>query len=131
MFSSIKPFEDQQFAALRKQCLQNGRLFEDPLFPAEDRSLFLQGNRIGKVTWKRPKELCDDPHLFVNGISAHDLQQGQLGNCWFVAACSSLASREALWNKTVQVLLMIGRPFKVAEPHNKLSQKQEPDAADI
>ncbi|KAG7333067.1 hypothetical protein KOW79_003202 [Hemibagrus wyckioides] len=101
MFSSVTPFEGQQYAALRKQCQQNGSLFEDPLFPAEDRSLFFQGNRIGKVTWKRPKELCADPHLFVNGISAHDLQQGQLGNCWFVAACSSLASREALWHKVI------------------------------
>ncbi|XP_053478742.1 calpain-5a [Ictalurus furcatus] len=101
MFSSVVPFEDQQFAALRKQCQQNGRLFEDPLFPAEDRSLFFQGNHFGRVIWKRPKELCEDPHLFVNGISAHDLQQGQLGNCWFVAACSSLASREALWHKVI------------------------------
>lgn len=45
------------------------------------------------------QELCDDPHLFVDGISAHDLHQGQLGNCWFVAACTSLASRESLWQK--------------------------------
>lgn len=43
--------------------------------------------------------MCEDPHLFVDGISAHDLHQGQLGNCWFVAACSSLASRESLWQK--------------------------------
>uniref|UniRef100_A0A8C2HIV0 Calpain 5a n=1 Tax=Cyprinus carpio TaxID=7962 RepID=A0A8C2HIV0_CYPCA len=99
MFSSVKPFEGQQFSALRKQCQQNRTLFEDPVFPAVDQSLFYHGNRIGKVTWKRPKELCEDPHLFVNGISAHDLNQGQLGNCWFVAACSSLASREALWQK--------------------------------
>uniref|UniRef100_A0A671R7E7 Calpain-5-like n=1 Tax=Sinocyclocheilus anshuiensis TaxID=1608454 RepID=A0A671R7E7_9TELE len=78
------------------------RLFEDPLFPAVDDSLFYQGNRIGRVHWKRPAELCDDPHLFVDGISAHDLHQGQLGNCWFVAACSSLASRESLWQKVSQ-----------------------------
>ncbi|KAG7234891.1 hypothetical protein INR49_003628 [Caranx melampygus] len=45
-------------------------------------------------------ELSSDPHLFVDGLSAHDLHQGQLGNCWFVAACSSLASREALWQKS-------------------------------
>uniref|UniRef100_A0A671SXQ0 Calpain-5-like n=1 Tax=Sinocyclocheilus anshuiensis TaxID=1608454 RepID=A0A671SXQ0_9TELE len=101
MFSSVKPFEEQHFSALRKQCLQNRTLFEDPSFPAVDQSLFYHGNRIGKVTWKRPKELCEDPHLFVNGISAHDLHQGQLGNCWFVAACSSLASREALWQKVI------------------------------
>uniref|UniRef100_A0AAR2IP90 Calpain 5a n=1 Tax=Pygocentrus nattereri TaxID=42514 RepID=A0AAR2IP90_PYGNA len=132
MFSSVKPYEGQQFAALRKQCQQNRTLFEDPLFPPVDQSLFYQGNRIGKVTWKRghnlapitfpvftptplsnrcftalsvfaslSQELCDDPHLFVHGISAHDLHQGQLGNCWFVAACSSLASREALWQKVI------------------------------
>uniref|UniRef100_A0A674P6S7 Calpain 5 n=1 Tax=Takifugu rubripes TaxID=31033 RepID=A0A674P6S7_TAKRU len=97
----IKGFGGQSFSTLRRQCQQTGRLFEDPLFPAADQSLFYQSNRIGRVTWKRPKELCGDPHLFVDGISAHDLHQGQLGNCWFVAACSSLASREALWQKVI------------------------------
>ncbi|KAF5902428.1 calpain-5-like, partial [Clarias magur] len=38
MFSSVKPFEGQQFAALKKQCQQNRTLFEDPLFPAQDSS---------------------------------------------------------------------------------------------
>eukprot|EP00062_Callorhinchus_milii_P026427 gi/632988513/ref/XP_007883154.1/ PREDICTED: calpain-5-like [Callorhinchus milii] len=46
-------------------------------------------------------DICDDPHLFVDGMSAHDLNQGQLGNCWFVAACSCLASRESLWQKVI------------------------------
>lgn len=101
MFSSVKPYENQQYAALKKECQQKKVLFEDPLFPAVDESLFYQGNPIGRVHWKRPKELCEDPHLFVNGISAHDLHQGQLGNCWFVAACSSLASRESLWQKVI------------------------------
>lgn len=101
MFSSVKGFEGQQYSSLKSQCQQSGRLFEDPVFPATDTSLFYQGNRIGKVDWKRPKELCEDPHLFVDGISAHDLHQGQLGNCWFVAACSSLASRESLWQKVI------------------------------
>ncbi|XP_043975398.1 calpain-5-like isoform X1 [Gambusia affinis] len=97
----VAPYEGQSFAALRRRCRQNGTLFEDPLFPPSDQSLFYQGNRIGHITWKRPKELSGNPHLFVNGISAHDLHQGQLGNCWFVAACSSLASREALWQKVI------------------------------
>ncbi|XP_067084686.1 calpain-5-like [Osmerus mordax] len=101
MFCSARAFEGQQHAALKRQCLQSGLLFEDPCFPAVDDSLFYQGNRIGRVVWKRPRELCEDPHLFVDGISAHDLHQGQLGNCWFVAACSSLASREALWQKVI------------------------------
>ncbi|XP_029372612.1 calpain-5a [Echeneis naucrates] len=97
----VVPYKDQSFSALRRQCQQNGRLFEDPLFPTTDQSLFYQSNQIGRVTWKRPKELSSNPHLFVDGISAHDLHQGQLGNCWFVAACSSLASRESLWQKVI------------------------------
>lgn len=101
MFSSVKAYEGQAYASLKKQCVQNKTLFEDPLFPTVDESLFYQGNKIGRVHWKRPKELCSDPHLFVDGISAHDLHQGQLGNCWFVAACSSLASRESLWHKVI------------------------------
>ncbi|XP_078103187.1 calpain-5a [Sander vitreus] len=97
----VVPYEGQCFSTLRRQCQQNGRLFEDPLFTASDRSLFYQSNRIGAVTWKRPKEISSNPHLFVDGISAHDLCQGQLGNCWFVAACSSLASIETLWQKVI------------------------------
>lgn len=54
MFSSVKAFEGQQYSVLKKQCLQSGTLFEDPLFLAVDDSLFYQGNRIGRVHWKRP-----------------------------------------------------------------------------
>ncbi|XP_030622055.1 calpain-5a [Chanos chanos] len=101
MFSSVTAHEGQNYSALKKKCRQSGSLFEDPVFPATDKSMFYQNNNIGRVQWKRPKELCSDPHLFVHGISAHDLRQGQLGNCWFVAACSSLASRESLWQKVI------------------------------
>lgn len=51
----VVPYEAQSFSALRRQCRENGRLFEDPLFPTSDQSLFYQNNRIGTVTWKRPK----------------------------------------------------------------------------
>ncbi|KAJ6657440.1 hypothetical protein lerEdw1_002499 [Lerista edwardsae] len=47
------------------------------------------------------QDLCEEPHLFVNGISSHDLNQGKLGNCWFVAACSCLALGKSLWQKVI------------------------------
>ncbi|XP_073680972.1 calpain-5 isoform X2 [Garra rufa] len=59
MFSSVKAFEGQHFSTLKRQCLQSGRLFEDPLFPAVDDSLFYLGNRIGRVHWKRPGVIPD------------------------------------------------------------------------
>uniref|UniRef100_A0A670ZDZ2 Calpain 5 n=1 Tax=Pseudonaja textilis TaxID=8673 RepID=A0A670ZDZ2_PSETE len=98
MFSSVKPYENQRYSTLKKDCQRRKILFEDPLFPANDDSLFYK-SRIQGIQWKRPKDICEDPHLFVDGISSHDLHQGQVGNCWFVAACSALASRESLWQK--------------------------------
>uniref|UniRef100_A0A663EV03 Calpain 6 n=1 Tax=Aquila chrysaetos chrysaetos TaxID=223781 RepID=A0A663EV03_AQUCH len=101
MSSSVQLFRDQKYHELKGQCIQQRRLFEDPEFPASDESLFYQSAPPRKVEWKRPKDLCEDPHLFVNGISSHDLHQGTLGNCWFVAACSCLALRKTLWQQVI------------------------------
>uniref|UniRef100_G1LRF4 Calpain-5 n=1 Tax=Ailuropoda melanoleuca TaxID=9646 RepID=G1LRF4_AILME len=101
MFSCVKPYEDQNYSALKRACQRRKVLFEDPNFPATDDSLYYKGTPGPTVRWKRPKDICEDPRLFVDGISSHDLHQGQVGNCWFVAACSSLASRESLWQKVI------------------------------
>uniref|UniRef100_A0A8B9Y7Y5 Calpain-5 n=2 Tax=Bos TaxID=9903 RepID=A0A8B9Y7Y5_BOSMU len=101
MFSCVKPYENQNYSALKRACLRRKVLFEDPNFPATDDSLYYKGSPGPTVRWKRPKDICEDPRLFVDGISSHDLHQGQVGNCWFVAACSSLASRESLWQKVI------------------------------
>ncbi|NXD07625.1 CAN5 protein, partial [Nothocercus nigrocapillus] len=101
MSPSVRLFRDQKYEELKGQCIEHGQLFEDPEFPASDESLFYTRAPPRKVEWKRPKELCEDPRLFVNGISSHDLHQGILGNCWFVAACSCLALQETLWQKVI------------------------------
>ena len=41
------------------------------------------------------------PKLIVDGLSSSDLNQGSLGNCWFVAACSALALERKLWDKVL------------------------------
>ena len=41
------------------------------------------------------------PKLIIEGLSNSDLNQGALGNCWFVAACSALALEKKLWDKVV------------------------------
>ena len=54
MFSSVKPYENQRYASLKKECQRRKQLFEDPLFPANDDSLFYK-SRIQGIQWKRPK----------------------------------------------------------------------------
>ncbi|KAE8277255.1 Calpain-5 [Larimichthys crocea] len=100
MFSSAVPYKNQHYSEIKKDCIDNKTLFEDPEFPATNASLYFRKPPPGRVEWKRPREISDDPHLFVEGISSHDLNQGVVGNCWFVAACSCLALKPNLWKKT-------------------------------
>ena len=47
------------------------------------------------------QELCTSPKLVVDGVSPHDLNQGHLGNCWFIAACTSLSLDQEAWHRVV------------------------------
>lgn len=75
------------------------------------------------------QDICEDPHLFVDGISSHDLHQGQVGNCWFVAACSSLASHESLWQKVRPRVGSAGECYSACSPGCQTGQVQ-PDHVD-
>ncbi|KAK3095784.1 hypothetical protein FSP39_019019, partial [Pinctada imbricata] len=93
-------FKGQKFSSLRSDCLSKGVLFEDPEFPANNKSLFF--SKIDNdIEWKRPKELCKVPKLVVEGVSCDDLNQGELGNTWFVTACSSLTLEKKLFQTVV------------------------------
>ncbi|XP_044041049.1 calpain-5-like isoform X2 [Siniperca chuatsi] len=97
----VNSFQGQSFHKLRRACLRRGALFKDPLFPTTAQSLFYKRETPPGLTWKRPREICKDPRLFVDGISTRDLHQGSLGNCWMVAAISCLASEPSLWKKVI------------------------------
>ncbi|KAM8899400.1 calpain-5 [Spinachia spinachia] len=97
----VNSYRGQSFHSLRRSCLRRGALFKDPLFPATTQSLFYKREPPPGLTWRRPREICKDPRLFVDGISTRDLHQGSLGNCWMVAAISCLASEPSLWKKVI------------------------------
>ncbi|CAL8104582.1 unnamed protein product [Calicophoron daubneyi] len=75
-------------------------LWEDPDFPASDASIGIS-EFVGKIEWKRPKEINSDAELFVDGVSRFDIGQGDVGNCWFLAAVSSIARYPALFDHVV------------------------------
>uniref|UniRef100_A0A8C8DHD4 Calpain catalytic domain-containing protein n=1 Tax=Oryzias sinensis TaxID=183150 RepID=A0A8C8DHD4_9TELE len=100
MSSSVVPFKNQRYAELKRDCIKRKRLFRDPQFPADDSSLFYKEPPPGEVEWKRPW-ISSDPHLFVEGVDSHDLNQGLIENCWFVAASSCLALKPYLWQKVI------------------------------
>jgi len=93
-------FRGQKFSSLRKDCLKKGELFQDPEFPPTNKSLFYS-KQDKDIEWKRPKELCKVPKLVVEGVTCDDLNEGELGNTWFVSACSSLAQEPKMWAKVI------------------------------
>ncbi|XP_051900018.1 calpain-9-like [Pristis pectinata] len=92
-------YRRQNFERIRSQCLRDGRLFEDPTFPAEEVSL----GKIDKpgIEWLRPGELFTNPKFFVNSFSTTDIMQRELGDCWFLAAMSSLTLNADLFTYVV------------------------------
>uniref|UniRef100_A0A667Z4D4 Calpain 9 n=1 Tax=Myripristis murdjan TaxID=586833 RepID=A0A667Z4D4_9TELE len=83
-------WDGKSFEQLRQECLQKNALFEDPDFPATDSSLFFSQSVPLQFEWKRPGELCNNPKFIVGDANRTDICQGQLGDCWLLAAIASL-----------------------------------------
>jgi hypothetical protein len=43
--------------------------------------------------WRRLDSMCDNPELFLDGIEPDDMQQGELGDCWFCQAVAAIAQQ--------------------------------------
>lgn len=54
MFSSAVPYKNQHYTELKKDCIKDKKLFEDPEFPATSSSLYFRKPPPGFVEWKRP-----------------------------------------------------------------------------
>uniref|UniRef100_A0A0K8TLH3 Putative cytosolic ca2+-dependent cysteine protease calpain n=1 Tax=Tabanus bromius TaxID=304241 RepID=A0A0K8TLH3_TABBR len=91
----------QDFYVIRNQCLASGILFEDPEFPAADASLMFSRRPDRYIEWRRPKEIADDAQFFVEGYSRFDVQQGELGDCWLLAATANLTADSKLFFRVV------------------------------
>uniref|UniRef100_A0A3Q3GA79 Calpain 1, (mu/I) large subunit a n=1 Tax=Labrus bergylta TaxID=56723 RepID=A0A3Q3GA79_9LABR len=100
------PFSNQDYEALKQECVESGCLFEDHYFPAEPTSLGFKelaphSAKTSDVEWMRPTELTDDPQFIVGGATRTDICQGALGDCWLLAAIGSLTLNERLLHRVV------------------------------
>jgi hypothetical protein len=77
----ILPFKNQIYEDLKKECIKSGKLFEDPFFPAVDKSIFYNQPIPNGTKWARPKDISTKPMFIDNVVDANDLDQGYLGDC--------------------------------------------------
>lgn len=94
--------QSDSFPQQVKLCRDKRGLFEDQHFPCDPRSVWKDPSRPKAscppiVAWKRPAELVGPfkcrPQLFLDGADPGDVEQGSLGNCWFLGALSILATK--------------------------------------
>ncbi|KAK3599185.1 hypothetical protein CHS0354_041026 [Potamilus streckersoni] len=92
---------NQSYEEIKKKCKEEKCLFEDPEFPAEDSSIFFSRRPPRPFEWKRPHEICKNPLFVSSGASRFDVQQGELGDCWLLAAVASLTINQKLLQRVV------------------------------
>ncbi|XP_032819679.1 calpain-9-like isoform X2 [Petromyzon marinus] len=101
-------FQGQDYMTLKQEALEKGALFEDELFPPLRESVGykeLGGKskkvKVRKLVWKRVKEFVNDPQFIVDGATRTDIEQGELGDCWLLAAIASLTLSPKLLERVV------------------------------
>lgn len=94
--------DGRTYEQLRQECLKKKKLFEDPDFPACDSSLFFSQAVPINFEWKRPGEICKDPKYILGGADRTDICQGQLGDCWLLAAIASLTMHKDTLARVIQ-----------------------------
>ncbi|XP_006778114.1 PREDICTED: calpain-3 isoform X4 [Myotis davidii] len=88
--------KEKTFEQLHKKCLEKKVLYVDPEFPPDETSLFYSQKFPIQFVWKRPPEICENPRFIIGGANRTDICQGELGDCWFLAAIACLTLHEHL-----------------------------------
>nr|XP_020025805.1 calpain-3 isoform X7 [Castor canadensis] len=88
--------KEKTFEQLHKKCLEKKVLYLDPEFPPDETSLFYSQKFPIQFIWKRPPEICENPRFIIGGANRTDICQGDLGDCWFLAAIACLTLNEHL-----------------------------------
>ncbi|VDD83095.1 unnamed protein product [Mesocestoides corti] len=85
--------------------LQRGGLYEDPFMPPVDSTIWPdRSSSSSKYKWLRPHEIVSEPMFIADGLSRFDIRQGELGDCWLLAALASLSMHENLLSEVGHTL---------------------------
>ena len=100
-------YPDQDYDHLVTRHKASKTLFDDKHFPASN-SLLTQAmqGRGSSIEWLRPREICKkmsypSPRMVDHKRNRFDINQGEVGDCWFLAALAQLAEKEKCFKRVV------------------------------
>lgn len=97
---SISPFKKQDYNELVAD-FDSDNLFEDDLFTPDDSSLYYSKRAPDGIVWLRPHQVYESPEFISDDISRTDMNQGNIGNCWFIAGVVGIMQSPQLLAKVV------------------------------
>ena len=80
----------QDYKTMKENLLSRGLLFEDDTFPPSK-----------GIEWLRPNQISKNPQMYVEKRNRFDINQGRIGNCWFLAALAQLADDDEAYDRVV------------------------------
>ena len=68
---------------------------------AEEKSLYHTQKAPKGIVWRRPHQVIKNPQFVVDGFNRCDMDQGYVGNCWFIAGCVGIMQSPTCFAKVV------------------------------
>ncbi|CAL1537331.1 unnamed protein product [Lymnaea stagnalis] len=96
--TSVVDSKFHEFEKVRVDYLRRGKLYEDTVFLPVNASAYFSREPPMALEWIRAKDIArtnrQAPKFIINDIERFDVVQGELGDCWLVAAMACLANPE-------------------------------------
>uniref|UniRef100_A0A4W4HLQ9 Calpain catalytic domain-containing protein n=1 Tax=Electrophorus electricus TaxID=8005 RepID=A0A4W4HLQ9_ELEEL len=102
--SSPVKFLGQNYHELHRDFIQHRARFLDNTFLPMESSIgpgILSAEEMARVVWMRPTKMVNNPYLVLDGESRFDYTQGELGDCWFLAAIGAITFQKGIMDQVI------------------------------
>lgn len=115
--NAVASYEEAREACIRKvekivkECYRLNQKYRDPHFDIESdfkrwlrfgnppdclMGLAETGTELKPMSVKRVEDIFENPRFFIEGATANDVRQGKEGDCWLMAALTTLSNKPGL-----------------------------------
>ena len=100
--NTIEDLKKQKYEDIRKKLEVENSNFEDPLFPKSKGSIGPSRTpHHENIKWMRAQDIASNPVFVTDVTTRFDVEQGKLGDCWFLATLANLPAHPEVFKKVM------------------------------